>query len=283
MPETVRHESELGWWEMVTRECPAPLRPYVRNYTGYSERTADPLCRREVPGTDITLILSPGPALTLPSTSDPSRPPERHRSFVAGLHNRYALVEHGGEQHGVEVRLTPIGAHLLFGLPMHELTNRVVDLEAVIGRAGDELVGRMWDVTDWDERFAVLDAAIAARLADASRPQPGVAWAWQRLHATGGRVGVGALAGELGWSHRRLIARFRESVGMPPKILARILRFDRVAARLRSVEEPLLAEVAYDCGYYDQAHLNRDFRQFAGTTPGAYLARRLPDGGGVTG
>jgi AraC-like DNA-binding protein len=70
---------------------------------------------------------------------------------------------------------------------------------------------------------------------------------------------------------------------MPPKALARILRFDRVAERLLAVTEPRLAEVAYDCGYYDQAHLNRDFREFARTTPSAYLARRLPDGGGVTG
>jgi AraC-like DNA-binding protein len=70
---------------------------------------------------------------------------------------------------------------------------------------------------------------------------------------------------------------------MPPKALARILRFDRVAERLLAVTEPRLAEVAYDCGYYDQAHLNRDSREFTGATPSAYLARRLPDGGGVTG
>jgi hypothetical protein len=69
-------------------------------------------------------------------------------------------------------------------------------------------------------------------------------------------------AQELGWSHRRLIDRFRVSVGMPPKMLACILCFDRVAARLQAVTEPRLAEVALVCGY---------------------LARRLPGGGGVTG
>jgi AraC-like DNA-binding protein len=243
-----RHESAELRWEMATRDAHPRLTGYVRNYTGYTEMSAAPLCRREVPSADVTMILSPLSELTLRGTSAPAR----HTSFVAALHDRHALVEHGGFQEGVEVRLTPLGAHALFGLPMHELTNRF------------------------------LDAAIAARAARAREHSPGVAWAWQRLRATHGRAGVRALADELGWSHRRLIARFREQVGMPPKTVGRLLRFDRVAQLLRHVEAPRLAEVAYECGYYDQSHLNRDFRDFAGTTPGEYLARRLPEGGGVS-
>jgi transcriptional regulator GlxA family with amidase domain len=98
-----------------------------------------------------------------------------------------------------------------------------------------------------------------------------------------GRTAVGALATELGWSHRRLIARFREQVGMPPKTIGRLLRFENVSRALMARPEPPLAEVAFDCGYYDQAHLNRDFRDFAGMSPGAFLAARLPEGGGVSG
>jgi AraC-like DNA-binding protein len=279
----VRHQSERARWEMVSRDAPPRLRGYVRNYTGYSERTADPLRRREVPSADVTMILSPGPALSLPDPVHPERPAARPVSFVAGLHDRAALVGHDGEQQGVEVRLTPIGAHLLFGLPMHELTNRAVGVDDLLGTgAADELIGRLWDAPAWERRFDFLDSVLAARLAEARAPQPELTWAWGRLRATHGRVGVRGLAQELGWSHRRLIERFRMSVGMPPKALARILRFDRVAERLRATTEPRLAEVAYDCGYYDQAHLNRDFREFAGTTPTAYLARRLPDHGGVT-
>jgi AraC-like DNA-binding protein len=273
-----RHESAELRWEMATRDAHPRLTGYVRNYTGYTEMSAAPLCRREVPSADVTMILSPLSELTLRGTSAPAR----HTSFVAALHDRHALVEHGGFQEGVEVRLTPLGAHALFGLPMHELTNRVIELDELLGREADALVGRMWERPSWEQRFAFLDAAIAARAARAREHSPGVAWAWQRLRATHGRAGVRALADELGWSHRRLIARFREQVGMPPKTVGRLLRFDRVAQLLRHVEAPRLAEVAYECGYYDQSHLNRDFRDFAGTTPGEYLARRLPEGGGVS-
>ena len=88
------------------------------------------------------------------------------------------------------------------------------------------------------------------------------------------------VGGRAGCSRRHLAAQFREHVGLPPKLLARILRFDRVIALLRHAEPERWAEVAYDCGYYDQAHFNRDFRQFAGSTPGAFLASRMPDAGG---
>jgi AraC-like DNA-binding protein len=277
-----RHESAEVRWAMATRAAHPRLGGFVREYTGYTESSAAPLCRQEVPSADVTLILSPSSELRLPDTRGATGRAARHTSFVAGLHDRYALVEHGGFQEGVEVRLTPLGARAVFGLPMHELTNRVIELDHLLGREAEELVERMWERRGWEERFEFLDAAIAARAARAREHSPGVAWAWGRLRATHGRARVRALADELGWSHRRLIARFREQVGMPPKAIGRILRFDRVARLLLDVETPRLAEVAYDCGYYDQAHLNRDFRDFAGTTPGDYLARRMPDGGGVS-
>ena len=94
-----------------------------------------------------------------------------------------------------------------------------------------------------------------------------------------GRRAGGALATELGWSPRRLIARFRDGIGLPPKAVARILRFENVVGRLGSGDS--LADVAYDAGYYDQAHMNRDFREFAKCTPTEYVARQLPNGGGA--
>src|SRR5215218_5145934 len=116
-----RHDSPELRWEMVTRDAHPLLGRYVREYTGYTETSAEPLLRREVPSADVTLVLSPGSRLRMPHLDEWAR----HTSFVAALHDRYALVAHDGFQEGVQVRLTPLGAHALFGLPMHELTNRV--------------------------------------------------------------------------------------------------------------------------------------------------------------
>jgi AraC-like DNA-binding protein len=106
-------------------------------------------------------------------------------------------------------------------------------------------------------------------------------WAMRELYRSGGTIGIGDLAAEIGWSRKRLIALFRDQVGQTPKTVARILRFNRVVRLLTADTAMGWAELAYDAGYYDQAHFNRDFRDFAGCTPSEYLSRQLPDGGGT--
>jgi AraC-like DNA-binding protein len=275
-----RHDGPLGRWELASRDAHPSLRGDVASYIGYVEDTDRPLRRREVATTDVTLIISFGPALDV---LDVEGSGERHVSFVAGLSDAPVLIEHAGLQHGIEVNLTPLGARRLLGVPMHELTNRVVGLGDLIGPTAHLLVERLAETADWAEQFELLDATLARRLSETAPTAPEVAWAFDRLRTSGGRTPVGALTGELGWSRRRLGEAFRDQIGLPPKLLARILRFERVVARLRVEDPQRWADVAYDAGYYDQAHFNRDFRELAGTTPSAFLASRLPDGGGFAG
>jgi AraC-like DNA-binding protein len=86
---------------------------------------------------------------------------------------------------------------------------------------------------------------------------------------------VGALAGEVGWSRKHLINRFRDQVGLSPKVMARVLRFHR-AVDLLAHGVPSYVDVAVTCGFYDQAHMNREFRALAGCTPGELAAPRRP-------
>jgi AraC-like DNA-binding protein len=208
----------------------------------------------------------------------PGAGPERHAAFVAGMHTAPAFVQGGSSWACVEVRLTPVGAHRVLGLPMHELANLTVELDDVLPEA-DQLTTRLAEAPSWPERLDLVEAFLARRLAGSARPSPEVEWSWHLLRRSGGRASIGALAAELGWSHRRLIARFREQIGLAPKAAARVLRFDRAVTALRA-SPGRLAEIAFECGYFDQAHLNRDFRELAGTTPTAF-AGALRESGGV--
>jgi AraC-like DNA-binding protein len=276
----VRHESpDLGRYERVERAAHPALAGVVNRYCGYAHEGTGHASRREVAQDQVTIILGFGPTLRV---AGPGHPESIEHSFVAGLHPSYAVTTEHGSLRGVQIDLTPLGAHMLFGLAMHELSaHLVVALDAVLGGAADELVARLMDAPEWDARFALLDAYIARRIEAARLPSPDVAWACRRLHETGGRLEVGALTAELGCSNRHLVARFREQVGTPPKTLASLIRFRRAVDRLGHDDGSRFAEIAAGCGYYDQAHLNREFRRLAGTTPGAFVASRLPDGLGL--
>jgi len=262
--------------QVVHAEPHPLLRPYVREYEGYE---TDGEARRDVhvayPGVPLIISFRQDPMLIAPSR--PGDKVEVRRSFVAGLHDTFSTGESPGRMCGVQVNFTPIGGYLVMGMPMHELTNRTVAIDDVFGKEGPRLVERLAEETDWGARYSTLDSFIGRRIAAANRPPTGIIWAWRRLDETGGRVTVGELADELGMSRKHLVASFRKYVGLPPKVVSRILRFDR--ARSGIADGKGWSEIAHEAGYYDQAHLIRDFRQFTGFTPSGYTARLAEHGG----
>ena len=242
---------------MMTRGAPgAPLAGRVTSHYGFEEETPEPVRRREGPGTDVVVILTFQEHWLIDGA--------RHTSFVAGLHERQVTTEHPGRSLGMQVNLDPLAARALVGAPLHELAGLTVPAEEILDPF---LVERLADASGWDTRFALLDAALAPRLADA-RPSREVAWAWQRLRETHGRIAIGELADELGWSRKRIVARFRDEIGLPPKAVARLLRFEH--ARELAGTMPW-GELAFECGFSDQSHLIAEFRRVTGRTPETFL------------
>jgi AraC-like DNA-binding protein len=236
----------------------------VRRYYGFRETTGSPIRRREGPGADVVVVLSFGPEWRIGAATDPARRLTRHTSFVGGLRETAVFTEHDGRSDGMQISLTPAGAFALFGLPMAELAGRIVDLESILGTRAGLMVEALAETRDWGARFAALDLALASRLPPRRAPAPELLWAWRRLVATHGRVPMGELAGELGWSRKRIVANFREQIGLPPKKVARVLRFEhaRTLAERGSVRG--MADVALEAGYYDQAHLSGEARRITG-------------------
>jgi hypothetical protein len=156
-----------------------------------------------------------------------------------GAHGSSSVVEGDCAPSYLEVWLAPLGAYTLLGLPMEELSGQLVDLVDVLGAAGRRLAEQLRETPSWRQRFAMMDRFLLRRLAGGPRPSPEVGWAWERLVATGGAVPIGRIADEVGWSHRHLIARFRQQVGLRPKTAARLVRFDGVWRRIDQRRRPL--------------------------------------------
>lgn len=281
MLRVMRGASAAGRWEFAARAPGARLRGLVRRYAGYHEDAARPVRRREVPTGDVHLIISFGPRIRLLDPGDPARAQAAPASFVATVGSGWSVTEFTGAQHGVQVTLTPVGAGMLLGVPLDRLAGEVVELGDVLGARAGELTGRLAEAPDWAARFDLLDAVLPTWLAEARQPPPAAVWAWRRLCQTDGRLPVAALAEELGCTRQYLAAAFRAHVGVPPKTLARVLRCQRAIRLLEQGAARDLATLAAECGYADQAHLSRDFRQLTGLPPSRWPGR-APEAAALT-
>jgi AraC-like DNA-binding protein len=258
---------------------PAPqLRPWlVGGYTGYVESSPNAVRRRELPFAGIPVIVSFGDDIAVSGPGAVSARP-RLVSFLAGLSDGPSITEHGGAQAGIQVNLNPLAAYRLLRMPMSELTNQAVGLDDLYGRAGTELGERLAELPSWHARFELLDVELGRRLEHAPPVSPDVAWAYRKLGERDGDMRIAELCSRTGCSRRHLATRFRQQVGMTPKALARVLRFNRVVRAVREGAAGAWVQVAADAGYYDQPHLNREFRTLAGLTPEGYRDALMPDG-----
>jgi AraC-like DNA-binding protein len=169
------------------------------------------------------------------------------------------------------VRLSPAGAYALLARPLSELTGITVALQDLFGPAAAELMERCQEAADGEEILRVAADWIADRIARSPAADPAIAWTAAQIERRAGAVSISELRERTGLSKARLATVFREQIGLPPKHYARLHRFRHALDLLHRREEPL-AEVALAAGYYDQPHMNAEFREMAGLTPGELLA-----------
>ncbi|UCI23343.1 helix-turn-helix domain-containing protein [Mesorhizobium sp. B2-8-5] len=252
-------------FEMVRRKPPASLAGIVTDICGYRETLPGHFRIVEYASLTVPLVISFAEAFAIGLGHSPGDN-DRYASFAAGLHAGPVMIESFGGSCCVQVNFTPLGARRFFGLPMSELRDRMVGLDDALGFDGMALRERLGEASDWNARFDIAEGFIAGRLAEANALSPEIAWAYRTVIMSGGRTRVSALAGEIGWSRKHLAARFTDAIGIGPKTLSRIVRFNRALSLSRRQEDDW-AGIAADCGYADQSHLVREFRQLAGETP----------------
>ena len=193
-------------------------------------------------------------------------------AMVSGCYGSPFEIDTRNHASIVGVHFRPGGAARLLGLRPGEIADSHVGLEDIWGRRATELRERLCGEPDHHERFRLLEQALTLRLAGVPHARGAVSAALCALDQPG--VEVGAVAKSLGLSRRRLIEIFREDVGMTPKRYSRVRRFQRALAVASWARPPTWAEVALECGYFDQAHLYREWAELTGVSPGEFLALR---------
>ena len=165
------------------------------------------------------------------------------------------------------IRLRPAASRTLLGFSSQEVTGRFIDLEDVFPSVR-RLRERLAEASGDDERIGALEDWLIEMACPAPRRQ--VEAVVEAILESGGRAPIDSLAACTGASLRHMERRFREDVGLTPKTFSRIVRLQAALRRVRQGRP--LTDVALACGFYDQAHMTRDFRELASMSPGAWQA-----------
>ena len=203
------------------------------------------------------------------------------RSWIAGIQNQRLVhtAQYGTDL--ISARFRPGGAHAFFDLPMDELTNQVVELDALVGLAAGRLRDRLGEVSNDRDRCRLFETWLLGRRRAVHPYFATIRRATDLLRGSRFRLSVAGLCEEIGLSNRYLGRQFRALVGLPPKQFARVQRFHAVIGSCSGQTRIEWSRLAHEFGYSDQAHLIREFRRLGSLTPGEFLARRTPDETGV--
>jgi AraC-like DNA-binding protein len=200
-------------------------------------------------------------------------------ALVVGARSVYEIVDSSDMADLIGVVFQPAGFPLFARDAADRFSNRNVALEAVWGAEANGLRDRLREVVTPGERLACMEGFLAARYAAAMDssprvPRPEIAFALRAFAENPAVASVAAVARATGWSERRFSQVFREQVGLTPKTWCRIQRFQRAVRQLHAGGDVRWAELALDCGYYDQSHFANEFRAFSGIDATSYCARR---------
>lgn len=190
-------------------------------------------------------------------------------AVVSGAYQRYFSTDTRAHASIMGVHFRPGGAGAVLGVPPGALADRHVDLEELWGRSARDLRERLCAAATPAARFSVLECHLQSRLRDHRAGHDVVPFALEQLAQPGVTVRDVARHASLSW--RRLIEVFTADVGMTPKRMSRVLRFQRAHRLARQAPAPDWARLAQACGYCDQSHLIHDIRELTGLSPSQLL------------
>lgn len=275
-----QHSSPLGRWTVAV--CtPLPALQDLVATMWYGAGEVHYARDRILPSGQSQLLINLGPTQYRIAAGPPERRIPFRDIWYSGLHQGPVDTEapHGNALLGIA--FTAQGSYPWLASDLGDYANRIVALSDALGDGVLDLRERLLNTQDLAMRFTCLESWLLARLRPAVAVHPAVRWALRRIISTRGLVSVESLSGETGYTRKHLNALFQRQVGLGPKALAQVHRFRHAIDTLAQRDQVPWAELAADCGYYDQSHLLRDFKAHSGYAPSDLLRRARPDAGSV--
>lgn len=263
----------------------------VPSTVGYLTTDPAPSLHLGLPSPYLTFIVSLRDPVVTGTTPEHAGSATAWRTdvLIGGLHHTPAYICQPRVQEGIQLAVHPLAAREVFGVPAAELTTLVTDGADVVGARALRLRERLGSTAAWPDRFAIMQDFLRrpGGLTKAPRaPRAEVAEAWAWLARRRGNGSMDDLATHVALSPRQLRTLFVREVGASPKAVSRLMRFTeatrQITAAVRGRQPRDLTQIALRAGFYDAAHLVRDFHQYTGLSPTGWIAaeRRNIQAGG---
>ncbi|HEX4004760.1 MAG TPA: helix-turn-helix domain-containing protein [Acidobacteriaceae bacterium] len=251
-----------------------PLSQYVEFMWRVSRSTTLPSRQRVYPDGAMALVIHlKRPTATYFVDDEPHtiRVP-----LLAGPYSRSFHFDPSAAAEVLGILFRPGVAGMFFPVAADELHNADIALCDLYPGEADALLNEICSATRESGEFLAVERYLYRKLRNAAPIHPAIRYAVGRILREGAVHSVRTIQQETGLSHTRFIQLFREHVGLTPKLFCRVRRFHALQGRIEKGMPVNWARLAADCGYFDQAHLIRDFRAFAGLTPLEY-SREISD------
>jgi AraC-like DNA-binding protein len=194
--------------------------------------------------------------------------------WISGMRNEFITIPSGLDAEMFIIEFKKGMAYPFLGRPLTEITGRVVDGDLILDQAFIDLREQLLACLSATEMFRVAEQALVRKFGGRLSVNPFVEYSINRIVSAPSSLTIGSIAGKTGYSTKHFIRIFTDNVGVTPKLFLRIIRFQKAISEIETKGNIPWAALAYECGYYDQAHFISDFRRFSGFTPLEYMKRR---------
>jgi AraC-like DNA-binding protein len=268
---TLKQPAKMEW-----RLAEIPVKPAFQAFVGtyyylHLPKPESPLLRRVItmatPSLD--LLLNLGDPFVIETFGDAFKVDPG--VWLVGPRPATAFIRRDGELHLLGARFKHGCVSSLLPYPVKELEQRLVPLAGVWSEAHQSLSAALAAKKSPADLVKSLDIAMTQLLAQARKPDPMIRKAVKLIAQHAGDLEVSAMAAELGVSRQTVKHKFDQHVGVSPKLYGKLRRFQVVLRRLASLEKVDWTRLAQESGYYDQAHLIREFNHFTGFSPQKFL------------
>jgi len=195
------------------------------------------------------------------------------RAWISGERTRYIVIG-TDNTHLIGIRFKPGGAYPFFGFPISELSEYVTELDLIWGRLVYDIRDQLLEIDSPEEKLLCFESFLLDQVKRSLVPNRAIAFAVHQLQYSPQFLAIRDLAAQIGITQKHLITQFEKVVGLRPKSFARVAKFNKVLSIIEQQKQVEWTSIAYECGYYDQAHFIKEFHTFSGLNPSAYLTRR---------